>query len=236
MELSYKFSDIIKSSIIGTHCIYVKLFVDVPGILLAFIVSNFTKISANFITFFGAFLALIAVYFVLTQSIFYAAVFFYCSYICDFLDGKIARLRKTSSHFGKKLDLAFDRLIFISLSLSYLYYFDKNDMSVELLLLAFYALLFLIYDVLELTSSIVEYRTILDNPNYTYTKNNLHPRETYGYFEGLTSIKSWIPSRVGTLGFVFVLAPIVTFKVFYLIALFAILIRLVNFLLSYFSR
>ena len=93
------------------------------------IVSNFTKISANFITFFGAFLALIAVYFVLTQSIFYAAVFFYCSYICDFLDGKIARLRKTSSHFGKKLDLPFidiDNLIVKDAGMSVAEIFKKK--------------------------------------------------------------------------------------------------------------
>ena len=87
-------------------------------------------------------------------------------------------------------------------------------MSVELLLLASYALLFLIYDVLELTSSIVEYRSILDNPNYTYTKNNLHPREAYGYFERITSIYSRKHSRVGNLGYVIVLDPIVTLKVF----------------------
>lgn len=236
MELNYKFPDIIRSSIIGTHCIYVKIFVDIPGILLAFLVSNFTKISANTITFFGAFLALIAVYFVLTQSIFFAALFFYFSYLCDFLDGKIARLRKTSSHFGKKLDLAFDRLIFVFLSLSYLYYFDKNDMGFELLFLASYCFLFLIYDVLELTSSIVEYRNILDNPDYAPKKNNLHQKETSGYFEGINSIKTWIPSRVGTLGFVFTFAPIFSFRVFYLIALSAIIIRLFNFLLSYFSR
>jgi len=42
----HSIKDIVTASVIGTHCIYIKLFVDMPAIIITYIISNFTKITA----------------------------------------------------------------------------------------------------------------------------------------------------------------------------------------------
>jgi|TARA_B100001059_G_scaffold231633_1_gene267816 phosphatidylglycerophosphate synthase len=236
MNYKYSFKDIVKSSVIGSHCVYVKILTDMPALGITYLIVNCTKISANFVTYIGAIFALVSAFCVLNDNLILAAIFFYISFMCDFLDGRIARIRKTASSFGKKLDLAFDRLIFCSLTLIYLYYFEMNEMLTEQLLLILFAMIFLTYDVLEITASLVNYRDIVQKIKLGSSFSDPIKPENEAYFYAFKSIKRWIPSRVGSIAFIFFLAPAVNFIFFYLIALIAISIRLLWFMTKYFTK
>ena len=236
MNYKYSFKDIVKSSVIGSHCVYVKILTDIPALGITYLIVNFTKISANFVTYIGAMFALVSAFYVLNDNLILAAIFFYISFMCDFLDGRIARIRKTASNFGKKLDLAFDRLIFCSLTLIYLYYFEMNEMLTEQLLLILFAMIFLTYDVLEMTASLVNYRDIVQKIKSGSSFSDPFKPENETYFYAFKSLKRWIPSRVGSIGFIFFLAPLVNFIYIYFIVLIAIIIRLVWFLINHFFK
>ena len=92
MNYKYSFKDIVKSSVIGSHCVYVKILTDMPALGITYLIVNFTKISANFVTYIGAIFALVSAFCVLNDNLILAAIFFYISFMCDFLDGRIARI------------------------------------------------------------------------------------------------------------------------------------------------
>ena len=236
MYYKYPFKEILKSSVIGSHCVYVKILTDIPSLGLTFLIVNFTKISANIVTYIGAFLAFASAFYVYNDNLILASLFFYMSFMCDFLDGRIARIKNTASNYGKKLDLAFDRLIFCSMVLMYLFYFEINNMYEEKVLLILFSMIFLSYDVLELTDSLVNYRNILERIKLGKNYNNPSKPENERYFYAFKSIKRWVPSRVGSIAFIFVLAPLINFVFFYVFALLAISIRFIWFIIKYFTK
>lgn len=237
MKNEYTFKDVLASSVIGRHCVYVKLYIDVFALAATYFIVKWTNLSANFVTYLGALLAIISAFFVINGDFFWASTIFYISFMCDFLDGRIARIRKTSSNFGKKLDLAFDRLIFCGLTLCYLYNFQLNGMIFQQVLLVCFAMLFLCYDVLELTDTLAKYRDILSSPIDVHSSYKAYQeKETEVYFYAFRSLKRWVPSRIGSVGFVFILAPAFNINFFYCIALISIFVRLIWFLNGYFKN
>ena len=56
------------------------------------------------------------------------------------------------------------------------------------------------------------------------------------YFDNLKSIKFWVPSKLISIGIVFSAAPLLSFNLFYVIALVALTIRMLWFLRTYFSK
>ena len=237
MNTKFSVRDVIDASVQDAHCVYARLFGHIPGMTVSYFVVNFSKLTANMLTYLGAVFAIFSAFYVLSGDVISAGLWFYCAFICDFADGKVARLKKSSSHYGKKLDLAFDRLIFCGLTLTYLYYFEANGMLQEKVLLVVYAMVFLTHDVLELTSSLVQHRETLDELRKENKANfSSHNAVQKSYFDSLKSIKTWIPSRVGSVGLVFIAAPVISFYVLYIVALASISIRLLWFLRTYFKR
>lgn len=249
MNNQFSLKDVVVSSVHGTHCTFVKLFVDMPGILLAYFVINFTKASANFVTILGGVFALLSAMSVLNNNIIIAGLLFYCSFILDFIDGKVARLRKTSSHFGKKLDLAFDRIIFVLLTLVYLQYFENNEMLVEKSLLIAFAMMYLTFDLLETVDSMVWQREIIESllagksvdshfgiNNFKTDNTNIRIEPISAYFSSFLSLKKWFPSKLSLTGYVFFVAPILSFEIFYTLALLVLGIRMIWLLRIYFFR
>ena len=52
----------------------------------------------------------------------------------------------------------------------------------------------------------------------------------------INSLKKWIPSRVGSVGIVFIAAPLISFKLLYFIGLIGVTIRFLWLLRSYFKH
>lgn len=158
------------------------------------------------------------------------ALAFYLGFLFDFIDGKISRLRRTASNYGKKLDLFADRFGFFLVSLSYFYFFLNNGHIFELYLLIFFSLMFFLFDSIELTNILVKYRDESEINGKIERKE-----ENEKYFYAFTSIKRWLPSRVGSLGLVFVFGPLINFNFFLLICILSTLIRLIRLLIDFFE-
>ena len=236
MKNRHYFSEVVEASVIGSHCVYVKVLVDIPSLFFTYLTANFTKLSATHVTSIGASLAIVSAYFIYNNNVYIAALFFYFSFVCDFIDGRIARLNKTASVFGKKLDLVFDRLVLATLSFSYLIHFDLYDMHAEQLLLLVFFVLFLTYDSLESSNEQIKYKRLMVDPNSnSEIIRSYNKAESEPYFFAFKTYKRWIPSRVFCLVLVFFLAPLLNFKFFLTIALLSMLIRFLLLLTNYFK-
>lgn len=77
---------------------------------ITWLIINFTKMSANFITIIGFFATFVIFYFLLEGQYLYALIFYVFTTWTDTIDGTVARLKKQTSFFGHVLDLITDRL------------------------------------------------------------------------------------------------------------------------------
>ena len=135
--------------------------------------------------------------------------------------------------------MAIDRLIFCTLTITYLIYLNNNNFLAEFYVLLIFSMIFLTYDVLELTLSIVGYRDTIDkiklsDDELRKLRKTNEILSDQKYFQSLFLIKTWVPSRVACVGFIFILAPLLSFTYIYLIALISLLIRFSWFLYKYF--
>jgi hypothetical protein len=80
------------------------------------ILVNHTKVTPNFITGLSLLFGITSCYFFSCNSIFLGAMSYLASYICDAIDGKIARLTKNFSNYGAWFDIFVDRLVFALVS------------------------------------------------------------------------------------------------------------------------
>lgn len=73
-------------------------------------VAKHTNINPNYITAFSILLCIIAGYFVLQNSLLFAAIFWLLSGIFDSLDGLIAKMHRRATKFGSLFDKVADRI------------------------------------------------------------------------------------------------------------------------------
>ena len=93
-----------------------------------------TSLTPNQITIISGIFGIVGAYLLTNQSstsLIYAAVFIQLFTILDLVDGDIARMKGLQSHFGKWLDIFFDKLndLLIILGLSVGVYFRTNNIS-----------------------------------------------------------------------------------------------------------
>ena len=86
------------------------------AIFLTWILINYSKIKPNTITIIGSIIAFASAFLLFYNYFIIAAIFFEIYYIFDMVDGRIARLRKLTSNFGKFLDKLLDRIIYFILA------------------------------------------------------------------------------------------------------------------------
>jgi phosphatidylglycerophosphate synthase len=225
------FKDVWRSSNTKSHCVYTTILGDAPGIIFAYVVYNYTKISANFITFMSLNLGLLSGISLLFNELKVAAILFLFSFILDLTDGKVSRLRGTSSNYGKRLDLASDRLVLLALSMAYAYYFIQHDLLTEMLLLMLFVLEFIIFDVFELTLALTRCR---EHANFDFKEKIRITDNRKGSI--FLQIRKYVPSRLILLVFVFFIAPLTDFYLVYLLSIFVVTLRLVHLMLSFFKK
>ena len=80
------------------------------------ILVNHTNVTPNFITGLSLLFGAASCYFFICNSIFLGSMSYLASYICDAIDGKIARLTGNFSKYGAWLDIFVDRLVFALVS------------------------------------------------------------------------------------------------------------------------
>lgn len=101
---------------------------------LTFLFANYTKFTPNQITMMSLIFGLMSAYSFLKGTWYYliiGAILFECSFILDYTDGRIARLKGLKSIFGAYLDIIsdFTKYFFIILCLAYGQYLVTNDVS-----------------------------------------------------------------------------------------------------------
>ena len=101
---------------------------------MTFLFANYTKLTPNQITIASLIFGLMAVPFFLRGAWIYlviGAFLFECSFLLDYCDGRIARLKGLKSTFGAYLDVITDmiRYFFITLALVYGQYLLTRDIS-----------------------------------------------------------------------------------------------------------
>jgi len=134
-----------------TRDIIIKLLIEPAACLLTLYLLK-TKITANQVTFANL---IISILFLIISStvnhnFVYAGIAIF--FILDFTDGKIARIKKLNSNFGRKLDFIIDRLIFCIYSI--FFYFYQLEINNELnYYLLIYVLVYFSKDCFEITSA-----------------------------------------------------------------------------------
>ena len=108
-----------------------------------------TPLTPNQITIISGIFGIVAANFLINQTrldLIYAAVFIQLYTIFDLVDGDIARIKKMHSHFGKWLDIFFDKLndILLILGFSIGVYLRTEDIYVLYLGMALMGLIFFI--------------------------------------------------------------------------------------------
>lgn len=150
-----------------------------------------SNITANQVTAFN----FISSFFFISLDIFFGNHFFligiFFFFIFDFVDGKIARVKKQSSPSGKRLDFLVDRIVFILYG-SYFYFIHKKyfiDFSLELFLI--YILIYLSKDYLEMSHNILKYEINEFNKSTKEKKHN-------NLIEYYLDKRSLIPTRLSS--------------------------------------
>lgn len=68
------------------------------------------KITPNQITFLGLIFTCLSAYFVIIESFYWSAFYYFLSGLCDAMDGAVARAGNTQSEFGNFFDSTIDRI------------------------------------------------------------------------------------------------------------------------------
>jgi len=131
MKIKYSLKDIKKTVHPKAPWLAVLVY-DPISIRLVWLIANFTKITPNQITIFGFLIGLSSAWCFFHGTHFYlilGVLLFGFSTILDWTDGKLARLRKFESRFGRYLDSITDQIrnFFIVLCLVYGQYLLTGD-------------------------------------------------------------------------------------------------------------
>lgn len=177
------------------------------SIPLAYLIVRYSRITPNTITGMSLFFGLIAATSNFLSLTYYPALFYFIAFILDLTDGKVARARGMSSPFGKTIDILTDRTIFSILSLSYIYLFLRTTGWLETFLLAAYVILYLYLELVAYFFALLSFETGRTRASSASSKTE-EGESVFSYLKSFLSIKRWLPTRLGGLVIVFVVAPL----------------------------
>lgn len=123
--------------------VWVKFFVYPLSMPISFFLIRYTKISANAVTLIGMLAALSGAVIGLKFGLAWIAVGYFIAYICDFVDGQVARA-KGSSPIGAVLDMLSDRTALITAAIAIAYHlYLRGDAKGVLVILQYISLYFI---------------------------------------------------------------------------------------------
>lgn len=180
---------------------------DPISIPLAYLILRYSRITPNMITVMSLFFGLVAAIVNFLSFKYYPALFYFIAFILDLTDGKVARARGMSSPLGKTIDIVADRTVFSILSLSYIYFFLRTTDWLETFLLATYIILYLYLEVVLYFVVIYSVETGRIDSSSRSPKTS-EGQNVMSYLISYLSIKRWLPTRLGGLVIIFVVAPL----------------------------
>ena len=138
---------------------YIAIFVEPLAIPVAWLTLNFTRLSANDVTWISLFCGVLGNLAGIFWHPLFTLIGFFTFYILDFVDGKVARATGTSSAYGKRLDVLVDRAVFSLSVLSLLHFHLANGKNQEIISLIVYALVFFYLDIIEFSGIVMNQST-----------------------------------------------------------------------------
>jgi phosphatidylglycerophosphate synthase len=93
---------------------------------VVWIVANYTNITPDALSIFSLCLGIVAMHFYINGNYLIGAIIYVFSYLCDAMDGKIARLKKTGKIYGGWIDIVIDRVVLGGILFSYAYSVNSN--------------------------------------------------------------------------------------------------------------
>jgi len=182
---------------------YSKLFLDIPSAIVTKHIIKYPWVTPNRVTIFGLLMGIMSSVFIFFGIFTAAAIGLYIAALCDYVDGKIARLKNNSTMYGKRLDIVSDRLILVTQIISYaLIFFIKNN-NFLCFLLMMYLIVFLLIDFINLTEVIERYGTN-GTRDYPIGMNRIDIDKYNTFF----SFRRWVPQRHSSFVVLLVLGPI----------------------------
>ena len=157
MKKRFGLSDLVFLGTFHKNDNYTKLIAEPVAIPVSYLFLQIPGLTPNVVTLMAFILGLISAVLAWKGIINYSAIFYYLTFVFDFVDGKIARTTGQVSALGYKWDYRVDRAILILMSFSYISLFNRLHQPKELMLLVVYVFLFLYLDVLSFTSYIYQH-------------------------------------------------------------------------------
>lgn len=181
------------------HDIYTKLFAFLFSIIPTWFILNFTRISANTVTFIGLFFGILGAIlgtFIHIDFLLYGFLLFL---IFDFIDGNVAKAKGGGSYLGAILDMLSDRTILIVSVFSLINYHLINSQKEEILLLLIYFFGFIFLDVLALLIFSAKKSYKIEANDETNSKN-----EVNDFRKIIKNPMIWFPGRISS--YIFIIA------------------------------
>lgn len=130
-----------------TNSISAVLWVDPISIRITLWIANHTLLTPNIITALSFIFGIISAIFFFRgnyRELIIGAIFLQLSFLLDSVDGKLARLTKQESEWGRRLDFLRDKIVhtIILIALSYSYYNIHSDARIFTVAVFYYLLLF----------------------------------------------------------------------------------------------
>jgi phosphatidylglycerophosphate synthase len=159
--MKYSFRSLIASNIQGLSFfdLYLKVFICPPAMLLAWMLLNYTRVTANQLTFIGLFLGVSGSVCGFFFGLQYLVIGFYTAMICDFADGSLARNGRGSGETGIFLDMIVDRAVLCAACVCVLAHHLQLKQLVSSWLLVVYVLAYLYGDIICYGLHIAKTRT-----------------------------------------------------------------------------
>ena len=223
-QMKYSFKYMLKKNYDLTKIdVYVQFFACFFSLPLAWLIINFTSISANAITlaslFFGVSGAVLAPIFGLKWLL----VGFMLFVVLDLADGRVAVARGGETGFGAFLDLVSDRCVVISATVSLACYHMMHSEPVEMFLLIVYVMSIFFMDALAYANLISSTKSGSEGP--LGKSNAFIQKEVNNTFKNtILDPWHWLPGRMSSYLFIAAAAMITgSFSIAYGVGIAAVL-------------
>lgn len=148
--MKYTFKTLLKNNSrgINTFDLYLKCLIYPVAIPLAWVLLNYTRVTANQLTLAGLFVGVLGAGCSIFFGLEFLVVGFFIAMVFDFADGTLARNGRGSGEFGIFLDVVTDRAVLCAAAFCLLFYHLRLEQQIEALALVGYILAYLYGDII----------------------------------------------------------------------------------------
>jgi len=146
MGVTYSWKKISDKKVIKrANTVWVVFVIDRLVLPLLYLIANFTRLTPNMVTVLGMVSTFVALYFYSQGQFILGIIFQQLTLVMDAIDGKLARLTKQTSPFGKLYDNIVDRMRSFVPMMGLIYFAFSKTLDVNFV---FWGMMYLVWDLL----------------------------------------------------------------------------------------